>query len=246
MYSQLSITPPTNPENPIISSPLPAPLQQSVEDRLSSLENQMKEMKKLVSEKKKPKKNNQIFQTKPTKPKNSKKKEKKETPTEPPKIQLPQLLKFDFDPPQFDSYEIPKFDLPTPEQQAVEPFVENQNTEPQTVETSKFEFTKIKLTSIEPLLNFSPTETQNTDSPAQSEDSNSKPSSFLDFQELNKSQFEIIKDENITDAWEFVDEEMKDKLNLLSSMGFHNMQRNYELLLQFENVDEVIEELLDA
>jgi len=79
MYKQLSsvisIQSPTPKVTltPITPSPSSAP--QSVEDRLTSLENQMKEFKKLVSDKKNQKKNNQIFQTKP---KNQKKKKKKE------------------------------------------------------------------------------------------------------------------------------------------------------------------------
>jgi len=54
-----------------------------------------------------------------------------------------------------------------------------------------------------------------------------------------------VETESDSAIWHLLDNEFKQKLETLSSMGFLNQKMNYELLLKFQNVDEVLEQLLN-
>lgn len=59
------------------------------------------------------------------------------------------------------------------------------------------------------------------------------------------SSAQTVEAQSESEIWDLLDNEFKNKLEILSSMGFLNQKLNYELLLRFQNVDAVLEQLLN-
>jgi len=77
------------------------------------------------------------------------------------------------------------------------------------------------------------------------ESSEANISGSSEIQEKSDNCSQIVEAQSEAEIWDLLDTEFKNKLNILSSMGFLNQKLNYELLLQFENIDRVLEQLLN-